>query len=126
MKFELNSFNRNVPDEELLQDLATADAKLKALGKKLTFRSYKKFGKYSPTTIGVRFGSWEPGIAKSGDNSERGKKCPCRGAFRQSETCMDREGPTACLPRYGYRAISIPSEFFFSTIEISESALQSA
>jgi len=58
MKFELGTFNRNVTDEDLLQDLVAADAKLKEQGKRLTSRSYKEFGKYSADTIGVRFGSW--------------------------------------------------------------------
>jgi hypothetical protein len=66
MKFELETFNRNVTDEDLLQDLVTTEAKLKAQGKRLTFRSYREFGKYSASTIGVRFGSWNDGLRKAG------------------------------------------------------------
>jgi hypothetical protein len=66
MKFELETFNRNVADEDLLQDLVSTDAKLKAQGKRLTFRSYKEFGKYAASTIGVRFGSWNDGLRKAG------------------------------------------------------------
>jgi len=66
MKFELETFNRNVADEDLLQDLVNTDAKLKEQGKRLTFRSYKEFGKYSSSTIGVRFGSWNDGLRKAG------------------------------------------------------------
>jgi len=66
MKFELNTFNRNVSDEELLLDLVTADAKLKEQGKRLTYRSYKEFGKYSENTISARFGSWNDGLRKAG------------------------------------------------------------
>ncbi|KXW58246.1 hypothetical protein FEMY_12480 [Ferrovum myxofaciens] len=32
MKFELDTFNRNVTDEELLQDLVDVDTKLKMQG----------------------------------------------------------------------------------------------
>jgi hypothetical protein len=66
MKFELETFNRNVADEDLLQDLVTTDAKLKEQGKRLTFRTYKEFGKYSASTIGVRFGSWNDGLRRAG------------------------------------------------------------
>lgn len=66
MKFELETFNRNVADEDLLQDLAAADAKLREQGKKLTYRSYNEFGKYAASTIGVRFGSWNDGLRKAG------------------------------------------------------------
>src|SRR3972149_5707568 len=66
MKFELETFNRNVTDEDLLQDLVATDAKLKEQGKRLTFRSYKEFGKYSAGTIAVRFGSWNDGLRKAG------------------------------------------------------------
>jgi HNH endonuclease/Homing endonuclease associated repeat len=66
MKFELNTFNRNATDEDLLKDLVAADAKLKMQGKGLTFRSYREFGNYSPTTINVRFGSWNNGLRKAG------------------------------------------------------------
>jgi hypothetical protein len=66
MKFELGTFNRNVTDEELLQDLVATDAKIKEQGKKLTFRSYNEFGKYSASTIGVRFGTWNDGVRSAG------------------------------------------------------------
>ena len=42
MKFVLDTFNRNVTDEELLQDLVAVDAKLKMQGQRLTSRSYGK------------------------------------------------------------------------------------
>lgn len=66
MKFELDKFNRNVSDDALLQDLVAVDAKLKTRGEKLTFRSYRKFGKYDASTISVRFGSWNDGLRRAG------------------------------------------------------------
>jgi hypothetical protein len=81
MKFELDTFNRNVPDEELLQDLMAADAKLKAQGKTLTFRSYRKFGNYAATTIGVRFGSWNDGLRRAGITPSQEKNVPIEALF---------------------------------------------
>src|ERR1700709_1070939 len=66
MRFDLTTFNRDVSDEELLKDLAEAEAKLKMQGKKLTFRSYNKFGKYAASTVSVRFGTWNDGLRKAG------------------------------------------------------------
>jgi HNH endonuclease/Homing endonuclease associated repeat len=66
MRFELDAFNRSATDEELLQDLRVANAKLMVLGKILTFRSYRLFGKYSASTIAVRFGTWNDGLRRAG------------------------------------------------------------
>lgn len=66
MKFELKPFNRNVPDAELLADLVSAHAKLSSEGKSLTFRNYKLVGRYGPSTINDRFGSWNQALQKAG------------------------------------------------------------
>ena len=66
MKFELDEFNRNVTDAALLNDLLVVDAALKLQGKKLTFRSYRESGKFSPSTINVRFGSWNNALRAAG------------------------------------------------------------
>ncbi len=66
MKFELEPFNRSVPDEVLLSDLISAHAQLKAAGKKLTFRTYREVGKYGPTTVNTRFGSWNEALQRAG------------------------------------------------------------
>ncbi len=66
MKFELDTFNRDVSDSALIQDLVTANIKLTAQGKRLTFRSYREVGQYSPHTVCVRFGSWNSGLRKAG------------------------------------------------------------
>ena len=81
MKFELDTFNRNVPDHELLQDLVAVNAQLKAQGKRLTFRSYREFGKYSSGTIGVRFGSWNDGLLKAGLTPSEEKNVPIEALF---------------------------------------------
>ncbi len=66
MKFELDKFNRDVTEEELIRDLVEANAKAKVNERSLTFRSYKEFGKFSATTIASRFGSWNDGLQKAG------------------------------------------------------------
>ena len=76
MKFELDTFNRNVTDSELLQDLVATDAKLKEQGKRLTYRAYKEFGKYSAGTIAVRFGSWNDGLRTAGLAPSEEKNVP--------------------------------------------------
>jgi len=81
MRFKLETFNRNVSDEELLQDLVASDAKLKAQGKKLTFRSYRKVGSYSASTIGVRFGSWNNGLRRAGITPGEEKNVPVEALF---------------------------------------------
>lgn len=81
MKFELDPFNRNVPDEELLQDLGAVDAKFKMQGKKLTFRSYGTLGKYSASTISVRFGSWNDALRKAGIDPGQEKNVTIEALF---------------------------------------------
>jgi hypothetical protein len=66
MKFELKPFNRSIPDGDLLADMVDAQAKLKAAGRRLTFRTYREVGKYGPTTIADRFGSWNEALVRAG------------------------------------------------------------
>ncbi len=65
-KFKLESFPRNVSEENLLEDLKRAYSILQGNGKRMTFRSYQEFGKYSAGTYGARFGSWNSALEKSG------------------------------------------------------------
>lgn len=58
MKFELEKFNRNVSEEDLISDLKSVFSKLQENGEKLSYRSYDKEGKYSSSTISTRFGTW--------------------------------------------------------------------
>ena len=66
MKFEIEPFHRDVPDNDLLEDLKQAHRVLRDQGKTLTFRSYDEVGKYSAGTFGVRFGSWNKALIKAG------------------------------------------------------------
>jgi hypothetical protein len=66
MDFTLQPFHRDVADELLLADLRLAHAALVAAGKPLTFRAYRDIGRYSPSTIAERFGSWNAALQKGG------------------------------------------------------------
>lgn len=62
--FELEDFHRNVADDELIADLVRASHQL---GKRnITFREYNANGKYSSSTIALRFGSWLNALKTAG------------------------------------------------------------
>ena len=66
MKFELEPHHRNVPDHDLLQDLARV---ARELGKdKVTIDEYNEKGLYHNTTLTRRFGSWFVALEKAGLN----------------------------------------------------------
>ena len=70
MEFRLNDYHRNVSDEDLLNDLKGIAEKL---GVKILSRdTYKKYGKYSSSTIERRFGSWKSALERVGLISVRG------------------------------------------------------
>lgn len=63
MEYELEHFHRNVPDEELLADLRRVG---RQLGKdRVTFREYNDRGRFSASTLALRFGSWHGAIDKA-------------------------------------------------------------
>ena len=65
MKFELKDFNRNVPDDDLLDDLNRVAQKLKV--NKISSRQYEaNGGKYTSGTIARRFNSWNNALEKAG------------------------------------------------------------
>lgn len=55
MKFELDNYNRNTPDETLIADLKCV---AKDLGKSPTIDEYNERGTYHATTITRHFGNW--------------------------------------------------------------------
>lgn len=67
MKYKLKEFNRNIPDNELLEDVKRVAEKLGL--NKISSRQYdSNGGKFTSGTIGVRFGSWNKAIEKAGLN----------------------------------------------------------
>jgi len=64
MKFELKPFNRNVSDKDFLSDLKRVASELKL--DSLSVDEYDKNGKYHPSTIQRRFGSWSKALTQAG------------------------------------------------------------
>jgi hypothetical protein len=64
MKFELKTYNRNTPDQELLDDLKNVALKLGR--EKITRSEYDENGKYSSGTFERRFGNWSKALEKAG------------------------------------------------------------
>lgn len=64
MKFELESFNRNVSDEDLLEDIKEVAKRIRK--NTVTIDEYEKHGKYHPSTLQRRFKSWFLALEKAG------------------------------------------------------------
>ncbi|HRY77026.1 MAG TPA: HNH endonuclease [Candidatus Paceibacterota bacterium] len=64
MKFELKPYNRNVSDKDFLNDLRRVASELKL--DSLSVEEYDKNGKYHPSTIQRRFGSWTKALKSAG------------------------------------------------------------
>src|SRR5260370_2402810 len=63
MKYEVEPFHRDIPNEELLADLRRVGEEL---GKnRVTFREYNEKGRFSAGTLVERFGSWHAAIDKA-------------------------------------------------------------
>ena len=64
MKFELEIYHRNTPDQDLIDDLIRV---AKELGKnRVTIDEYNERGAYHNTTLTRRFGSWFKALEKAG------------------------------------------------------------
>ena len=70
MKFELEEYHRNTPLEGLLADVRSVANKLNK--KSITIAEYKENGKYHPTTITNKLGSWSKAMEAA--NLEIGRK----------------------------------------------------
>lgn len=69
MKFELESHHRNIPDEELIEDLVRVAQELNQ--NKVTIDQYNERGKFHNTTFNRRFGSWFKALEKAGLSKTR-------------------------------------------------------
>ena len=78
MKFELEEFHRNTPEEELIADVKRVAKRMrkdsvtmdeyKEFGKQ---DEYKEFGKYAVSTLTRRLGSWFQILEKAGMRPNR-------------------------------------------------------
>jgi 5-methylcytosine-specific restriction endonuclease McrA len=64
MRFELDSFHRNVPDVDFIADLKSVAAKLNQAC--ITRDEYQKHGTYHPSSIVRRFGGWASALTRAG------------------------------------------------------------
>lgn len=71
MNFELNDFHRNVPDQELVDDLKYVADLIKR--NTVTLDEYNEYGHYHSTTLTRRFGSWFTCLELAGLDPSRSK-----------------------------------------------------
>lgn len=64
MRFELEKHHRDLPDDDLIEDLQNVADKIDKL--KVTIDEYNEYGKYHATTLTRRFGSWFVALEKAG------------------------------------------------------------
>lgn len=92
MKFEIEEFNRNIDDSELLDDLKSVNDQLSAQGKKITFRKYNELGRFSSQTLSVRFGSWNDALNRAGISATDVKNIPLLDLFNNLEYVWRTKG----------------------------------
>jgi hypothetical protein len=64
MRYKLQRFNHDVPDEELLADLRTVAARVNGGLSQPAYRA--NGGRFHPTTFARRFGSWNNALTRGG------------------------------------------------------------
>jgi hypothetical protein len=95
MKYELDTFHRNVPDKLLIEDVSNV-AKLLDL-EKMTIDQYNENGKYHATTLTRRFGSWFKVLELAGLKKTRNLNIPNEKLFENLAEIWLRQGKQ---PRY--------------------------
>ena len=71
MKFKLKHYNRNTPDDDLINDLI--DVSNKTGRGTVTIAEYEAHGSYHPSTLQRRFGSWFTVLEKAGLEKSRSR-----------------------------------------------------
>jgi hypothetical protein len=64
MKYQLKEFNRNIPDQDLLDDLKKVATKF--TNGKMTKDDYNENGQFHAGTLEKRFGTWNKALEKAG------------------------------------------------------------
>jgi 5-methylcytosine-specific restriction endonuclease McrA len=111
MKYQLKDFNRNIPDDELLEDLKRVANKLKT--DSISSREYNdNGGKYTAGTISVRFSNWNNALTKAGLLLVHQREVSTEGLFKNLEqvwisighqpTLRDMKKPTSKYSTYQY------------------------
>ena len=111
MKFQLDTYNRNTPDQDLIDDLIKV---AKELGRdKVTIDEYNERGNFHSTTLTRRFGNWFKSLEKAGLEKTRNLNIPDEELFENIETVWLKLGRQ---PRY-QEMIKPLSKFSSSTYE---------
>lgn len=79
MKFELEPHHRDIPDEELLEDLVRVANDLRK--DRVTIDEYNERGRFHNTTLTRRFGSWFTALEKAGLKRTRNLNIPDEELF---------------------------------------------
>ena len=95
MKFQLDTYSRNTPDDELLDDLRRVATELSKT--KVTIDEYNERGKFHATTLTRRFGNWFKTLEKAGLERTRNLNIPDEELFQNIEIAWLRLGRQ---PRY--------------------------
>ena len=74
MQFELESHHRDIPDQELIDDLARVANELNA--STVTIDTYNERGRFHATTLTRRFGSWFKALELAGLKKTRNLNIP--------------------------------------------------
>lgn len=95
MKYQLDSFNRNTPDAELISDLKKV---AKQLGKSPTIDEYNERGSFHATTLTRRFGGWLKALKTANlKNTRTPMNIPEEKLFENLEEVWEKLGRQ---PRY--------------------------
>jgi len=91
MKFELEAYHRNTPSEELISDIKNVAEKLKK--RSVTIAEYEQYGKYHPSTLQRRFGSWFKVLENANLEDSRSRlNIPEEDLFKNIETIWIKLG----------------------------------
>ena len=90
--FTLKPFNRNISDEELINDLKRVNLILLEKGQKLTFRSYESYGKVASGTIQTRFDTWNNALKVAGIELNEEKNIDKTNLFKNLENVWIHKG----------------------------------
>lgn len=96
MKYELEPYNRNAPDEELLADLGRVAKELDK--NRVTIDEYNERGRFHATTLTRRFGSWFVATDRAGLGRTRNLNIPNEELFANLVELWTGLGRQ---PRYG-------------------------
>lgn len=82
MDFVLNTYHKDIPDEELLNDILRVAKQCNV--DRLSQPKYEQYGKYSGSTICKRFGGWNTALSKIGLN-------PYKQYTQNHEKCLNSD-----------------------------------